>query len=63
MSTLRTHKDYVKSLAYAKEREQVGPLLGAFKVAAQWLTPLPRDRDVAASVLFCISALAKAQMG
>ena len=24
MSTLRTHKDYVKSLAYAKEREQVG---------------------------------------
>jgi WD repeat-containing protein 48 len=23
MSTLRTHKDYVKSLAYAKEREQV----------------------------------------
>ena len=24
MSTLRTHKDYVKALAYAKEREQVG---------------------------------------
>ena len=23
MSTLRTHKDYVKALAYAKEREQV----------------------------------------
>ena len=61
MSTLRTHKDYVKSLAYAKEREQVGPLLGALKVAAQW--PLPRVRDVAGSVLLCISALAKAQMG
>lgn len=24
MSTLRTHKDYVKALAYAKDREQVG---------------------------------------
>ena len=23
MSTLRTHKDYVKALAYAKDREQV----------------------------------------
>ena len=23
MSTLRTHKDYVKSLAYAKDKEQV----------------------------------------
>ena len=23
MSTLRTHKDYVKSLAYARDREQV----------------------------------------
>ena len=27
MSTLRTHKDYVKALAYAKEREQVNPKL------------------------------------
>ena len=27
MSTLRTHKDYVKALAYAKEREQVNTRL------------------------------------
>ena len=27
MSTLRTHKDYVKALAYAKEREQVNTKL------------------------------------
>ena len=26
MSTLRTHKDYVKALAYAKDREQVSAL-------------------------------------
>lgn len=24
MSTLRTHRDYVQALAYAKDREQVG---------------------------------------
>ena len=28
MSTLRTHKDYVKALAYAKEREQVSETSG-----------------------------------
>ena len=27
MSTLRTHKDYVKALAYAKDREQVNNVL------------------------------------
>ena len=26
MSTLRTHKDYVKVLAYAKDKEQVAPV-------------------------------------
>ena len=35
MSTLRTHKDYVKALAYAKEREQV-------RISANyWLDGLP----------------------
>ena len=31
MSTLRTHKDYVKALAYAKDREQVNYMLSIFK--------------------------------
>ena len=30
MSTLRTHKDYVKALAYAKDREQVNEFSFAF---------------------------------
>lgn len=56
MSTLRTHKDYVKALAYAKDREQVASA-GLDKSIFLWdvntLTALTASNNTVTS-MFCI---------
>lgn len=58
MSTLRTHKDYVKALAYAKDREQVASA-GLDKSIFLWdvntLTALTASNNTVTS-MFCILA-------
>lgn len=59
MSTLRTHKDYVRALAYAKDREQVASA-GFDKSIYLWdintLTALTASNNtVTSKVLFSIS--------
>lgn len=55
MSTLRTHKDYVKALAYAKDREQVASA-GLDRAIFLWdintLTALTASNNVVTSKLY-----------
>lgn len=57
MSTLRTHKDYVKALAYAKDREQVASA-GLDKSIYLWdvntLTALTASNNTVTSTIIFI---------
>lgn len=59
MSTLRTHKDYVKALAYAKDREQVASA-GLDKAIFLWdvntLTALTASNNTVTSNVYLILA-------
>lgn len=60
MSTLRTHKDYVKALAYAKDREQVASA-GLDRAIFLWdintLTALTASNNVVTSKILTLSYL------